>query len=59
MKSKIVCMLLLAIIACGVLDACTSGRKAPTMPKHRKRKKCDCPTFSQYIVPIETVVYGA
>lgn len=52
-------MLLLAIIACGVLDACTSGRKAPTMPKHRKRKKCDCPTFSQYIVPIETVVYGA
>lgn len=59
MKTKIIYILFLSFVLCGVLDACSSGRRVPTMPKHRKRKKCDCPTFSQFTVPVETIVYGA
>ncbi len=59
MKKRIVYLLLLSIVACGVLDACSAGRRVPTMPKHRKRKKCNCPSFSQFVNSNDTIVYRA
>ena len=38
-------LVLLAIMLLATLAACSS--KGVHMPKHRKRRNCDCPTFSE------------
>jgi len=36
--------LLASLVLAGLLASCSS--KGVHMPKHRKRRNCDCPTFS-------------
>ncbi len=44
-----VCLLLLAVV---LLSGCS--RRGAHMPKHRKSRRCNCPTFSYYAMPTDT-----
>ncbi len=43
---------LLAVLLLAFLAGCSS--KGVHMPKHRKRRKCDCPTFAAVPAPQPT-----
>ena len=45
---------LLALLLLAFLSACSS--KGVHMPKHRKRRHCDCPTFTIVLPPQPTSV---
>ena len=40
---------LMSLLLLSFLASCSS--KGVHMPKHRKRRNCDCPTFSQSLPP--------
>ena len=44
MKKRYVIYIVLALV-CLIVSGCS--KKGNAMPKHRKRKHCDCPYFSQ------------
>lgn len=47
---------ILALLMLSFLTGCSS--KGVHMPKHRKRRNCDCPTFSMNTPTLQTANYG-
>lgn len=56
MKKRYAIYIMLALV-CMLASACS--KKGSAMPKHRKRKHCDCPYFSQVMTPADSVEYHA
>lgn len=42
-----IALILLSVFVLALVSGCSS--KGVHMPKHRKRRHCDCPTFSQAV----------
>ena len=48
-------LILLALLLLAFLGACSS--KGVHMPKHRKRRHCDCPTFAERQVAADNNIW--
>lgn len=44
-----IALLMLSLLLAAFVAGCSD--RGVHMPKHRKRTHCDCPTFSEHIVP--------
>ncbi len=51
-KKEYLRILFFAILVAFVFSSCSSSRK--TTMKPRKKKKCNCPTFSYQVMPINS-----